>query len=310
MNTLIFAYALETYATQRLVSHLHLRGHRAILASPLDCTLVIRSNTCSLMHKGEPLPPVDAVFLRGLTYYDNGTLVPRVVETSMAAVAMSSGALCFNSPESKTLATNKLATALRLASAGIPTPVTIVCWSADTFERALAEIGTPIILKMVDGTRGSGVVRCDTAESARSTFDILRTTGQPFLIQQYVGEPDARQIRVLVVGNRVLGAHCSIPKEGEFRANLAKGASVQRHDLLVESEQAALAASASIGLDISGVDLIETSGGPQVLEVNSVPGLEMIDRICSIDATAAIVDLVEQRVQQHRARTSRPLSGE
>jgi ribosomal protein S6--L-glutamate ligase len=297
MNVLILAYFLETYGTRKLASHLRARGHRTILASPLDCTLAIRPEGGSLTHQGEPLPPIDVVFPRSLAHYENGIPAPRVLESSLATFLRGRGALCFNAPEAKAVASNKLAAAIRLASAGIPAPVTIAAWSPEAFEEALAEIGTPLILKVLSGTRGAGVLRCDTAAGARSAFDTLRLQGQPFLIQQYIGDEGARHVRVLVVGGRVLGGHRSIPRPGDFRANLAQGASVEPHVLSAECERVALAASACIGLDIAGVDILESSQGPQVIEVNSVPGLEVIDQICGIDSAAAIADLLEERAR-------------
>lgn len=295
MNTLVLAYFLETYATERIASHLRSRGHRTILASPLDCVLAVRPDGGSLTHRGESLPAIDAVFLRSLAHYEQGVPAPRVLESSLATFLRSRGALCVNAPEAKAAASNKLVAAIRLASAGVPAPLTIAAWSPEAFEQALAEIGTPLILKVLDGTRGAGVLRCDSAAAARSAFDTLRLQGQAFLAQEYLGEEGARHVRVLVVGGRVLGAHRSIPRPDDFRANLAKGARVEPHDLSAECERVALAASACLGLDVAGVDILESSRGPQVIEVNSVPGLEVIDRICGIDSAAAIVDLVEQR---------------
>jgi ribosomal protein S6--L-glutamate ligase len=302
MNVVIFAYTPDTYATSKLDACLRGRGHRVVLASPLDCALDIRTDDLALLYQGKPLRSIDVVLLRGLTYYENGSLVPRIIEAAMAAPLVNAGALCFNAPASKRVATNKLATAIALASAGIPTPRTALTWSADAFPDVVAMLGEPLIIKMTDGTSGIGVVRSESAQSARSMFDVLRSHGQPFLMQSYIDDAEARHLRVLVVGGRAIGALHNTPPAGEFRANMRRGAAATAIALSPECERLALAAANTIGLDIAGVDIIDSPAGPHVLEVNSVPGFRAIDEQCGIDASLAVVEFIEQRHEQRRDR--------
>jgi ribosomal protein S6--L-glutamate ligase len=222
-------------------------------------------------------------------------VVSRALETSVASRFLRHGALCINSPDSKLIATNKYATLQQLADADIPVPRSFLSSTSDDIEQIVGQLSTPVVLKTLDGTRGVGVVRCDSLESARSTFDALQMSGQPFLVQKYISESKGQDVRVLVLGGRVLGAMRCFPRKGDFRSNIARGAQTEPITLPTAYEKLALRAAQTIGVDLAGVDLIESDDGPLVLEVNPVPGFEKIDSMCSIDAALAMVEYIEAR---------------
>jgi ribosomal protein S6--L-glutamate ligase len=296
MRILILAYTLETYATERLSVHFRNRGHEVYLASPLDCSAFFYSGK-SFVHSGSArLPSMDAVLLRGLTYVDNGVPIPRIVETAMAQPFINEGALCFNAPASKLLVTNKLACMQALSGAGISIPRTALSWSSSTLDEVIAAFGTPLVFKLLEGTWGVGVVLCDSIQSARSTFDVFRAHGHPFLIQEYLSTPTLSTLRILVVGDKIIAAVRCTPPSNEFRSNIARGSAAAAIKPSVESQNLALRATRAVGLEIAGVDLIEMDGATYVIEVNSVPGLETIDKLCSIDSSEIIVDHIERRL--------------
>ncbi len=300
MRVLILAYTLETYATERLTACFRGSGHEVFLASPLECSLEITKSGTAVLHRGVALPDMDAVILRGLTYIDQGIPVPRVLETAMAMPFLRGGSVCVNTPTAKLLATNKLGTIQELANRGLPVPATFLVWNSEELDRVLGQLGSPVILKTLDGTWGVGVMRCDSEASARSIFETLRTTGQPIMVQEYIEESRGEDVRVMVLGDRVLASMRRIPRKGEFRSNIGRGASAQHIELSQAQEALAVGAARAIGLDIAGVDLLDSARGPLVLEANPVPGLETLDRVCSVDSATEIAAYVEARCSARR----------
>lgn len=300
MRILILAYTLETYATEQLSLRFRARGHDVHLASPLDCSAYFHSGGSLVYHRGRALPPMDAVLLRGLTYIDNGVPIPRTVETAVAHPFLNQGSLCFNSPTSKLLVTNKLACMQVLSTASIPIPRTALSWSIPALDEVIATFGTPLVFKMLDGTWGAGVVLCDTIQSVRSTFDVLRAHGHPFLVQEFLLTPTHSTLRLLVVGEKVVAAVRCTPPSNEFRSNITRGSTAVAIKPSTECNELAIRATKAVGLEISGVDFIELNGSMYVLDVNSVPGLETIDKICSIDSASIIADYIERRILETR----------
>jgi ribosomal protein S6--L-glutamate ligase len=297
MRIVILAYTFETYATIRLVETLSRRGHEVTIVSPLDCSLEFSSGRSRLTTKGRPVDAADAVVLRCLTYVDNGLPVPRTLEAAVANHFLHGGAFCLNSPTAKRNAVNKLMAGQLLAHAGIPVPRTVLAWNPTELDTAIAMLGTPILLKAFDGLGGIGVVRCDSVQSARSTFDALHSTGQPFLIQEYIAESQGEDIRVLVLGDKILGALRCTPRADDFRSNATRGSGARKEELTAEIEEMSLRASKALGIELGGVDIVESARGPLVLEVNSVPGTERIDAVCRIDSASEIVSFLEAKVE-------------
>jgi len=296
MDAVILAYTFETYATTRLVEVFSRRRHHATVISPLDCSLEFSSGHSCLTVKGRAVANPEAAILRCLTYVDNGLPVPRTLETVVAIHFLNKGAYCLNSPISKFHAVNKLIAGQSLASAGIPIPRTALAWNPSELECAISVFGTPIVLKAFDGLGGVGMVRCDSVESARSTFDALHATGQPFLVQEYVAESHGQDIRALALGDKILGAMRCTPRADDFRSNATRGSQATKENLTTEMKELAFKASRALEIELAGVDILESAQGPLVLEVNSVPGTERIDAVCGIDSASEIGAFLESKV--------------
>lgn len=295
VNLAILAYTADTYATRRFLEVCSRRGHHAVVLSPLECSLDFSAEGSSLHAKGQYVDPAQAVLLRCLTYVDSGLPVPRVLETAVASHFSQAGAYCLNAPDAKLRAVNKLVAGQILASAGVGVPKTMLAWRPSELESAIASFGTPLILKTFDGLGGVGVVRCDSVPSARSTFDALHATGSPFLVQEYIAESKGEDIRVLVLGDKVLGAVRCTPRDGDFRSNATRGSKATKEILSAEMEEIALKAAKTLGIELAGVDLVESERGPLVLEVNSVPGTERLDAVCGIDSSSEIIAFLESK---------------
>jgi len=295
MNLAILAYTLDTYATNRLIETCSRRGHRSTVLSPLECTLEFSPKSSLLRAKGRVAEPADAVLLRCLTYVDNGLPVPRILEATVASHFGNAGAYCLNSVDAKLRAVNKLTSGQLLANAGVAVPKTALAWSPSALESIISSFDTPLILKTFDGLGGVGVVRCDSVQSARSTFDALHATGQPFLLQEYISESKGEDIRALVLGEKVLGAVRCTPREDDFRSNATRGSKATKEVLSAQIEELAVKAAKVLGMELAGVDIVESDRGPMVLEVNSVPGTERVDAVCGIDSSNEIIAFLESK---------------
>lgn len=196
-------------------------------------------------------------------------------------------------------AKNKVRTLQILNDAGIPIPKTVVVSNLDYLDLAIDQIGSfPIIMKMAQGSFGNGVSILESRRSLRSMLDSLPKS--ILLIQEYVKEAKGKDIRVFVVGGKIVAAMERKAKRGEFRANFQQGGSVALADLSEEERMLALKATKLIGLDVAGVDIIRTGEGPKVLEVNSNPGLEGITKATNINVAEYIIRFAENVVRHKR----------
>jgi ribosomal protein S6--L-glutamate ligase len=152
--------------------------------------------------------------------------------------------------------------------------------------------GVPVVLKLLEGTQGVGVILAESYSSAESVLDTLHSLKQNILIQAFIKEAAGTDIRAIVVGGKVVAAMSRTAKEGEFRSNVHRGGSVKSLDLDAETERTAVEAARVLGLDIAGVDMMPSAEGPMLLEVNSSPGLQGIEKATGIDVADAMVSWV------------------
>lgn len=300
MKIVILAYTKATYATEQLVCTFQQRGHHVLVLSPLELTVAFHSGATSVVHDGTPIEGVDLVMLRCLTYVENGVPVPKGVEAAVARAFLQQGALAINTPDAKALASDKLRSGQTLAAAGVAVPRTAQVRTLAAFDHAVEHLGLPIIFKTQEGTWGSGVMRCDSLPSARSVFEMVQSTGRSFFLQEYLQSPSGRTVKILVLGGNVLGALQSTPAPGDFRTNANQGGSSEALDPPAPLAAIALKAASLMGLAIAGVDLIETPRGWSVLEVNSTPGLQVVDSILKMHAAEHIAAYCEQLVDSRR----------
>src|SRR5256885_14916335 len=164
--------------------------------------------------------------------------------------------------------------------------------------------GTPVIMKLLQGTQGVGVMKADTPEGVESIIDTLWGLGQNIILQEFIGESKGRDVRAIVVGGELVAAMRRTAKKGEVRSNLHRGGAGSRAELPPEYGRAAIDAARSMGLGVAGVDMLESKDGPRVIEVNSSPGLRGVEKATGIDVAQRIVmhaeRLVARRRQVHR----------
>ncbi|MEA3336494.1 MAG: RimK family alpha-L-glutamate ligase [Chloroflexota bacterium] len=297
MHVLILNQVFETYGTERLVQALKARKHTVKLLRPLDCTVHVGDVGGGVIYEGQRVDDADAVLLRCAAYTRYGLTIVRTFESAVATQLESAGLICINQPQAKLHAHDKFLSMQLLQRAGIPIPLSVLTWDPASLEQAVSEyLDTPVILKTRQGSLGIGVMRADTVESALAIHDTMRTVERILIAQQYLVEGDGQDIRVIVLGNEVLGAFRRTARPGEFRANIHRGGTAEIIELPEGYAQMAVRAAKALELDLAGVDIIETERGPVVLEVNPSAGWQQLEKHSDIDVATRIVAYLEGKV--------------
>lgn len=289
MNIVILSCDGALYSCRRLRAAAERRGHRIEVIDPLSCVININSAAPAIHYRGRQLARYDAVIPRigsVITYY--GTAVLRQFELL--------GSYPLNEAAAILRARDKLQSLQLLAQQGIDLPMTGVALSPDDTD-ALIELvgGAPLVVKLVEGRQGIGVMLADTRQAAASVIDAFRELKAHVLVQEYVREAQGRDIRCLVVGGQVVAAIERQARAGEFRSNLHRGGTASATHISDEERTLAIKATAALGLDIAGVDILRADRGPLVMEVNASPGLEGIETATGLDIAEMMIDYVEQR---------------
>lgn len=283
------------YSTKRLVEAGLKRGHDMYVIDPLRCYMNISAHQPEIHYKGRKLEGFDAVIPRigaSVTFY--ATAVLRQFEML--------GVYPLNESLAIGRARDKLRSLQLLARRGIGLPVTGFAHSPDDTEDLMALVGdAPVIIKLVEGAQGQGVVLTETRQAAESVIDAFRGLNAHFLVQQFIRESRGADIRCFVIDGKVVAAMKRQARKGEFRANLHRGGSAEAIRITKRERHIALKATKIVGLNVAGVDIIRSSNGPLVLEVNSSPGLEGIEAATRTDIAGAIIAFVEQRCRQRHA---------
>lgn len=242
-------------------------------------------------HQGKALPVYDCIYLRGSYKYANllSALTTLLRKESYIPI----------SPESYRLGHDKLLTHLQLQAGNIPQPKTYLVSTASAVRNVLRQITYPVVIKLPEGTHGKGVVIADSAESAKSMMDVLALLKQPFLVQEYI-ETDGQDIRAIVVGDKVVAAMKRKAKNGEKRANIHAGGVGEQILLDPKSENCAIAAAKVCGCDICAVDILPSSKGPLVLEINLSPGLQGITEVTGINVAKKIAKFLYEKAKTIR----------
>jgi ribosomal protein S6--L-glutamate ligase len=286
MDILLLSRGTYLYSTQRLAGAARRRGHEATILNPFDCWVSLDRGAPTLHHQMGLLALPDVVLPRigvKVTFY--GLSILRQLE--------SLGVFAINGSQAVARSRDKLRAHQILTAEGVPTPKTAFVRHSRYVKDALASVGgPPVIVKVIEGTQGVGVLLAESEKSALSLIETMHVMNQNILLQQFVEEAQGRDIRALVVGDRVVAAMTREAVEGEFRSNIHRGGTGKAIDLDREYEETAVLAVRALGLNFAGVDLIATKEGPKVLEVNSSPGLEGIERVTNVDVAGALMDWV------------------
>ncbi|RVT85719.1 30S ribosomal protein S6--L-glutamate ligase [Rhodobacteraceae bacterium CCMM004] len=297
MKIAMLARNPDLYSHRRLVEAAESRGHRIDVINTLRCYMNIASRRPEIYYNGERLEGYDAVIPRigaSVTFY--GTAVLRQFEMM--------GVYPLNESVGIGRSRDKLRSMQLLARDGIGLPVTTFAHDPKVAEEVIELAGgTPVVIKLLEGTQGLGVVLADTDRSAKSVIEAFRATNTNILVQEFIKEAGGTDIRALVVGGKVIAAMKRSGAAGEFRSNLHRGGSAQIVKLSPEERATALRAAKCMGLNACGVDLLRANHGPVVMEVNSSPGLEGIERATGLDVAGKMIEHIEKHAKPGATKT-------
>jgi ribosomal protein S6--L-glutamate ligase len=283
------------YSTQRLKEAGKNRGHEMSVVDYLRCYMDIASRRPQVVYQGEPLK-VDAVIPRigaSNTFY--GTAVVRQFEMMGVFVANESQAI--------SRSRDKLRSLQLLARDGIGLPVTGCAHSTKDIDGLINLAGgTPLVVKLIEGTQGVGVILAETKKAAQAVIEAFRGLDANILVQEFIKEAGGSDIRCFVVGGRVVAAMKRQAAPGEFRSNLHRGGSAEWIKISPEERSTAVRAARTMGLNISGVDILRSNHGAVVMEVNSSPGLEGIEKASGIDVAGKIIEFIEKNAKAGKQR--------
>jgi ribosomal protein S6--L-glutamate ligase len=288
MHVLVLSRNASLYSTSRIVLAARSRGHEVTVADPLDFHIVISKGRPSMFLGGRPLPHADLVVPRiGASITNYGLAVVRQFDMM--------GVPVLNTAVAIARSRDKLRAMQLLTRKNIDVPRTVCARTPDSVDLALKFIGgAPAIVKLQQGTQGIGTMIAETPQAVTSLLETLWAMGQDIILQEYIAESKGRDYRAIVVGKRVVAAMRRQAKAGEFRSNLHRGGLGVRVDLDRRYSQAAVAAARVMGLEVAGVDMLEGRDGPKILEINSSPGLEGIERTSGVDVAGAIMAYAER----------------
>ena len=287
----------KLYSHERIMEAARARGHEIMPIDYLRCYMNITSRQPELRFKGERLVGFDAVIPRiaaSHTFY--GLAVLRQFEMM--------GVFPLNESVAIGRSRDKLRSLQLLARDGVGLPVTAFSHDAGRTDEVIELVGgAPVVIKLLEGTQGIGVVLGETYKSAKSVIEAFHGAEIAILVQQYIKEASGRDIRVFVVGGKVVASMQRTGAPGEFRSNLHRGGKADEIKISQEERKAAIRAAKSMGLNVCGVDMLRSNHGPVIMEVNSSPGLEGIELSTKVDVAANIIEFLEKNARPNRTRT-------
>lgn len=280
----------KLYSHARLAEAAQARGHKMDVIDHLKCLIDVKTGNPSVAYQSQALPTYDAVIPRigaSATYF--GTVVLRQLEVmGIYSVNSSSGIL---------KSRDKLRSLQLLSAEGIGLPHTVFTHRNDYPGEEIQRLGgAPVVLKLIEGTHGVGVMLLNTDSAAKSVMEAFGGVDTNILLQEFIKEANGEDIRCLVVGDQVIASMLRKGKDGEFRSNLHQGGSATIVDISDQERETAIGAARAMGLGVCGVDLLRSSRGPVVMEVNSSPGLKGIEQSTNIDVAGKIIEFIENQV--------------
>ena len=287
----------KLYSTRRLVEAAQERGHETRVIDTLRCYMNMATAKPSINYRGQRLDDFDAVIPRigaSITFY--GTAVVRQFEMM--------GVYSINESVAISRSRDKLRSMQLLARRDIGLPVTGFAHTADDIPDLINMVGgAPLVVKLLEGTQGVGVVLCETRKAAESVIEAFFGIDVNIMVQEYIEEAGGADVRCFVIGDRVVAAMRRQAKPGEFRSNLHRGGSAETARISPAERRTAVGAARAMGLNVAGVDLIRSNHGPLVLEVNSSPGLEGIEKAVDVDVAGLVIEFIERNARRGKTRT-------
>ena len=297
MKIAILSRNKNLYSTRRLIESAEERGHEVEVLDVLLCYMNITSHRPGIHYKGRVLSGFDAVIPRigaSVTFY--GTAVSRQFEMM--------GVYTLNESVAISRSRDKLRSMQLLSRRGIGLPVTGFANKPDDISDLIEMVGgAPLVIKLLQGTQGIGVVLAETRKAAESVIQSFFGLNASVLVQEYIREAGGADIRCFVVGDKVVASIKRQAKEGEFRSNIHRGGTATAIRITPEERSTAVRAAKTMGLNVCGVDILRSNHGPVVMEVNSSPGLEGIERVTQKDLAGLIIEFLEQNARSGRTRT-------
>lgn len=296
MNIAILSRRPRLYSTRRLFEAGKARGHNMRIIDPLRCYMSNRSQTPAIHYKGENIGEFEAVIPRigaSITFY--GAAVLRQFEMM--------GVFATNESIAITRSRDKLRAIQLLSRRGVGVPTTGFAHSPDQIDDLIQMVGgTPLIIKLLEGTQGVGVVLAETNNAARSVIEAFLNLKAHFIVQEYIKEAGGSDIRCFVLNDEVIACMQRNAKPGEFRSNLHRGGYAKLIKITDEERQMAVRVTKIMGLNIAGVDIIRSNRGPLIIEVNSSPGLAGIESASKIDIATKIIMFIEDNALTHPSK--------
>jgi ribosomal protein S6--L-glutamate ligase len=297
MKIAILSRNSRLYSTRRLVEAARRRGHIAVVIDTLRCYMNMAMARPSIHYKGEELSGIDAIIPRigaSITFY--GSAVVRQFEMM--------GVYSVNESVAISRSRDKLRSMQLLARRDIGMPVTGFAHSPDDIPDLIDMVGgAPLVVKLLEGTQGVGVVLAETRKAAESVIEAFLGIDVDIMVQEFIAESRGTDVRCFIVGDKVVAAMQRTGKPGEFRSNLHRGGTAELARITPTERRTAVRAAKAMGLNVAGVDLIRSNHGPLVLEVNSSPGLEGIEKASGKDVADSIIAFIEENARPGRTRT-------
>ncbi len=299
MRLLVLSRNATLYSTSRLVLAARARDHEVSVVDPLAFRIVISRGRPSLYLGDDRAPNADLVLPRiGASITNYGLAVVRQFDLM--------GVPVLNTALAIARSRDKLRAMQLLTKKNIDVPITVCARTPDSIDRALSQVGgPPCIVKLQQGAQGIGTMIAETRQAVISLLETLWAMGQDIILQQYIAEAKGRDLRAIVVGGKVVASMRRQAKAGEFRSNLHRGGLGVGAALGERYRRAAVSATQVMGLEVAGVDMLETREGPKILEINSSPGLEGVERASGVDVATAFVTYAERFLARRRRRKER-----
>jgi ribosomal protein S6--L-glutamate ligase len=297
MKIALLARNPHLYSHRRICEAARARGHEIEVVNTLRVSINITSKRPALYYRKRSLEGFDAVIPRigaSVTFY--GLAVLRQFEVM--------GVYPLNESVAIGRSRDKLRCLQLLARRGILLPVTAFTHDPKQAEDIIDLVGgPPVIIKLLEGTQGIGVVLGDTMKSAKSVIEAFQGANVNILVQEFIKEAGGTDIRALVIGDRVVAAMQRQGAPGEFRSNLHRGGSGAKVKITPQERAAAVKAAHTLGLNVCGVDMLRSKHGPLVLEVNSSPGIEGLEKASGVDVADLMIEFLERNAPHGNTRT-------
>ncbi|MEX0607011.1 MAG: RimK family alpha-L-glutamate ligase, partial [Halofilum sp. (in: g-proteobacteria)] len=290
MKLAILSCGPRSYSTRRLKEAALQRGYEAKVLNTLRFAIDLQRGKPDLYYRQRPLSDYDAVLPRigaSITYY--GTAVVRQFQEM--------DVFCANTAHGILNSRDKLRSLQLLSRHHVGIPQTTFVRDKKDVLPAIERVGgAPVVIKLLEGTQGIGVLLAETVRAAESIVELLQSQKQNVLIQKFVAESKGKDIRAFVVGDQVVGGMRRVAQGQEFRSNVHRGGVAEAVDLSDEYRETAVRAAQIMGLEVAGVDMLEGHSGPQIMEVNSSPGLEGIETATQLDIAGAVIEYIAAQV--------------